>query len=244
MRLSPRRLALPAAAAMLAALLSAPATTSVAATEQADPLLGAPKVGQCLDMTRKVASSDASLKAPGISCKKEHTIWITAVAEVPAQFADDMEGDGYDAFVVNLCYSAVKPAIGDNRLKYAMSSYSWYSFRPTDAQREAGAAWVVCGIGAYGTATTLQSSKDKLPAKLTKTLPSNLRLCGSADFKFTHCGVKHAYTANYATRVAGNRKKAQQYADNICPNHVTSINWMWASRSSGPKHFLLTCLTK
>ena len=244
MHRSLRLLALTATSALTAALLTSPPAMAALANAQADVLTGAPQVGQCYDVTRQVAYEDASVEATPVDCSQSHTLWVTAVAEIPAEIPIDSTDKAYGEFANSVCLPSIKPVLGDNRLKFARSAYGSFNFHATDAQQAEGARWLVCTVGIVGSVKTLVSSTKATPAKVTGKLPTKLQLCGSARYDRVNCSAPHVYRATWATVVDARISTAQKVADRTCPRHVSSQTWMWSSRGISSKQFLLTCLTR
>ena len=246
MNASARRLATLAASAAVAAMVAVlPNVSSHAVAERVDVLAGAPAVGQCYDISRKAATDKSVLTDATVPCTKKHTLWVSAVVEVPADLVIDGDDEAYTQFVSRACLPGTKKMLGDNGLKYARSAYGTFTFHASDAQQLEGARWASCTIGTYGTARTLVRSKAAKPTKLKGALPRRLQLCGSARYDRVSCTAPHVFRATHATWVSGaiSQRAAQSAADRTCPKHVRGTTWMWTSRP-GVGRFSLTCLSR
>jgi hypothetical protein len=234
-----------AVGALLAAALTTLAPSSASAQ---DPLLGAPVVGQCFDLSTDELASPEYPEAP-IDCATDHTAQVVAVATLP----DGMvwSGEDYEQFALETCYPAIREAIGaKNMLAVNLSAYTLGYFGPTADQQAAGARWMRCDL-ALGSLAGLHPLPTKLKVGKFPYKKTVSRCLAGRDFHVTTCAEKHTYRATAAIKIKGKKfpsaRAWQRLGDNKCLRGVTSrqFRFGWPSKvgwKAGDR--TLTCYSK
>jgi hypothetical protein len=238
---------LAAASALIVAIpVAVLATNQAAASAAPDPALtGAPKAGQCYDLSDK-QSAATSTSAAAVPCTQSHTLWIYRVAKVDSSL-DLTDSTDLATAVNQACTSSTtKHAIGNLELPFAKSAYTFAHFAPTKDDIAAGAHWISCEAGLFGGKNKLAVTKIKKLVKTTdKKLPDAFQLCGSRTYYLTNCADKHSFRSTYAFWVNGkySTTKATKAAQKTCPKHVKRNNpFLYSSRVIYSSKFSITCL--
>jgi len=224
---------------LLAAVPEAPATA-------ADPLLGAPKAGQCYDVSGRTAYEAESTSATPVRCATKHTLWVVGVGTVPADVPLKIGNRKFEQQASRICDPATRRALGDRGLRFARSAYNTFRFVPTDEQQAAGARWISCEVGITNGRGKLVSTRAPKPTKVTGSVPDRIKLCGTRDYGYITCAAKHVYRSTYAGYVRGRYTEAryQETARAVCPRHVRTRQYMFGARIIEAKRWILVCLTK
>jgi hypothetical protein len=230
---------------LLAAALSTVGTPSSTA---ADPMLGAPAVGQCFDMGREELELAAHPEAP-VDCAVPHTAQTVAVTTMPDGLAYE-DDKGLLRFALETCYPAQRTALRTNALGARLTAYSIGFFGPTPEQQAAGARWLRCDL-------VLTHDQELLP------LPDTLRLgrfpfadkvsrcLAGRDFHVAVCSEPHTYRATAAMKVKLRKypstREWKRIGTQRCRRATTSrtYRFSWSSKDAwraGDK--ALVCYTK
>ncbi|WP_370247894.1 septum formation family protein [Nocardioides sp.] len=259
MHTSPSRRRLPravAGAATLISLLGAGLSGPVApASAAAAPLLGAPEVGRCYQITQ--AEADArSTTAPTVDCAEEHRLQIFAVVEVPARIG--LKGKAFYDYAARTCNPLASDLLGDGGVAFRRSAYEpGWLFVPTREQQAEGARWVACMIGVAG---GLQSRGDGgAPSQgleetrgtvgtVSGRLPRDRRLCidrlGGAIAR-THCARRHSHVMlGSPVSLQGPARVRDERAVEHCRAKVRRAQdwiWIWSTDLDDPRRFTVAC---
>lgn len=240
-----RRLGISAA---ISALVAAAFTTiSTPPAGAADPMLGAPTVGQCFDLSVAELAEPAYPEA-AVDCAASHTAQTIAVTTIPDGM--DYSGNRFFTFALETCYRAQRKAIGTNLVSAQLTAYSIGFFGPTTEQQAGGARWLRCDL-------ILVDKKNLLP------LPGDVevgdspfrdevaRCLAGRDFEMTVCAKRHTFRATGAVKVRGTRypseKAWSQLGAERCRSRTSSrsYRYSWPSKlawKAGNK--TLVCYTK
>ena len=221
-------------ALLLGTVLTGP---SAGASTAADPLAGAPAVGQCSDMSMRELRQETYAEAP-VDCAGAHTAEVVAVATMP-------DGVGYGVkpakllrIAIRACRPAVQQRVGASSLALRLTAYEVGYFLPTKAQRAAGARWLRCDV-------TLRGGKRLVP------LPASLevgsfpfsravsRCLGGRKLLVTSCSQRHSYRSTAAMKVRGKRYPSRdawlRIGGRHCPSAVRTprdYRFTWSSKAA------------
>jgi hypothetical protein len=234
--------------AAVAALLAAALSTTVPASAGAqDPLLGAPAVGQCFDLSPEELAQPTYPEA-AIDCATPHTAQTLAVAQLPVELAYD--SPDLDGFALETCFAAQREALGlKNMTKVSLTAYYIGYFVPSAEQQAAGARWLRCDL-VLGQVKKLHPLPDKLTVG-KKPKKAVARCLTGRDFRVTVCAEKHTYRATGAFTIPGKKfpsvRKWQELGEKKCLRVVSTrqFRFGWPSEASwdaGDRS--LTCYTK
>jgi hypothetical protein len=234
--------------AALVGLLAASLTSlGTPAAGAADPMLGAPAVGQCFDLSREELELASYPEAP-VDCAAAHTAQTIAVAIVPDGLA--FEDRGLVRFALETCYPAQRKALGTSRLGARLTAYGLGFFGPTPEQQAAGARWLRCDL-----VLTHDQALLPLPAELAVVrypfADKVSRCLAGRDFHVAVCSERHTYRATAAMKVKLRKypstKAWRRIGAERCRRATTSrtYRFSWPSKVSwkvGDK--ALVCYTK
>ena len=197
--------------AVLVGMLAAAVGTGAATAAAADPMVGAPVVGQCHDMSPDELAAASYDEAP-IDCATTHTATTIAVAELPEGL--DLASGRLERFALETCFAAQRTALGTTARGVRLTAYDLGWFVPTAEQQAAGARWVRCDL-VLGDArelrplpTDVRIGKDRADASVARCL------AGRAA-RVTTCTQPHTFRATSALRVDGSRYPARKARDRI-----------------------------
>ncbi|GAB3856670.1 hypothetical protein GCM10028801_14020 [Nocardioides maradonensis] len=192
------------------------------ATALTDPMYGAPAVGQCYNMAGSLVISSESATAPTVPCSGQHTVVITAVAQMPATMT--YSGTAFATFLSKTCLPATVRASGGSKLRYGRSSYADYVFIPTTAQQDQGAHWVTCMMGIAQGSTVLRIT-GRYP-HLPSNLPPRLTFCLTGRDLMTNCAATHKWHPVTATTVTASQSYIDNKAVAVCRSRLGRTGWL------------------
>lgn len=202
----PRRLGLGAgllATALIA--LGAPAyatpAPAPAPSATADPMLGAPAVGECFDLSSEELAAPVYTEAP-VDCSVEHTSSVIAVTLLPDGLS--YTGKGLERFALESCLPAQRKAIGTSLVRMRLTAYHLGYFGPTPEQQAAGARWLRCDL-VLGSLSDLQALPARLDVGPHPFGDRVSRCLAGRDFHLTVCSARHTYRATGAIKVTAKR---------------------------------------
>ena len=184
-------------AATAALLLTALTSLGPAAAVAADPMVGAPTVGQCFDMGRTELAAETYTEA-AVDCSARHTSTVLAVATLPAGMTYD--DPGVDLAVHQACNAKVWRAIGTSTLGSGLTAYGFGWFLPTEEQRAAGATWLRCDLVLLDGARPLPLP-DRLDVGRVPFSNKVARCLAGRDLHVTVCAQRHTYRATSALEI-------------------------------------------
>jgi hypothetical protein len=222
-------------AAVAALVLTAITSLGSAASAAADPMIGAPAVGQCFDVNRAELQPTTYTEA-AVDCSAPHTSVVLAVATLPS----GMSYDGGDArrwrLLGETCLRDARHALGTSTVGFGLTAYNFGFFLPTGEQQAAGARWLRCDL-------VLRDGDRPLP------LPDNLevgsfpfsrqvsRCLAGHDLHVTACAERHTYRSTWAAEIRG-------------AHYPSRTSWLATGRSlcsrgvSTPRDYRFTWATK
>lgn len=221
--------------ALLVGALTSLGTAAGAAAAAADPMSGAPTVGQCFDMSGSERDA-ATYSEAAVDCSAPHTSMVIALATMPAGASQDQAGLGPAS--LQACLPAARRLLGTSNLGIRLTAYSFAYFVPTAERQAAGATWLRCDL-------TLRNGDGLLP------LPDRLRVgsfpfaaavancLAGRDLHTTVCATSHTYRATAAMKVRGTRYHSRMEWLAIgragCPRGVTTprdFRFVWPSATA------------
>lgn len=248
MRTSLRSLVLLALAALVFTLLAPLGATPARASEEPapNPMLGAPKVGQCYDVAGRIPWTSEYMPAKPRSCRKAHTLWVYSVTALPADVPNEYGNDAFHAAIRPDCMRGVERMIGGSTLEKDMSSYDYFVIGPTKAQRRAGAHWAACVAGIRGDGSRYSLDRNRLPRPVSldrMRVPDLFDLCSNRRNKLVNCSEDHAYRASFGKVIK--RKPTERNIDRAvrqCPRSVLENGVWWTRHRS--TDFTMICFER
>ena len=198
----------------------------------ADPLVGAPAVGQCFDMDSTELASAAYTEAP-VDCASTHTSTTIAVAVLPEGLA--YESRALARFALETCVPVQRKVLGTSIRGLRLTAYTLGYFGPTPEQQAAGARWLRCDL-VLGSPDDLQPLPAKLDVGSYPFKKSVSRCLTGRDFHVTVCSAKHTYRATAAITIKADRFPSEKAWKRIgtqrCRTAVTSRTYRfgWPSK--------------
>lgn len=234
----------------LSLLVLAPATASATGTTTeptqpaepaeptGDPMVGAPAVGTCYQLTYDELMA-VSTPAEPVDCGTRHTAQVLDVRTFPDGLDWDSSSKRLDRTAVKACQASFARVVKDDPLLRARTVVQFAYFYPDAAEKEAGARWFRCDI-------TLRVGEKMLPLpeELSRVhragrIPDALGRCLTKKLAYTSCAKSHRYEHSGALRVTDVRgRTAQQQLSEAaargCPRRTRGRDWLW-SAAPGPK---------
>lgn len=193
----------------LAVVASLGAVTAPPAARAGTVDITPPEVGSCHDLTWEEAYGDSD-PIPAVPCTEPHTLLTTKVFTFDE--SPDWSSTAFYNRIITQCFAARADLFGGQEKKLKLSSYIIWTFFPTEAQRDAGAAWVRCDTGVYSTrGRTAEPMIKNLPTDGPPTLGTHgiddsvalCRMNKRKDFGVTTCDRPHIYRAAAAVLYPG-----------------------------------------
>ncbi len=214
--------------ALLGAALAAPLPAS-AGTEP-DPHFEEPTVGECHNYGWSVYSSQSDTSAP-VGCGTKHTAKVFKVIQLPADVDWTATDEQLGALVSTKCNPTWKKWMGRDDVTIARSAYSAAWFRPTQAQRDAGARWLRCDIVLRKSKGLAPLPKNKAPM-IPKPLSKKVQKClNGKSYLTTSCSYKHQWKATGAFKMAKGKypstTKFGKVAASRCPKLTTGRTYLY-----------------
>lgn len=236
----------------------------------ADPMVGAPEVGRCYQISQSEADA-VSTAAATVDCSLKHRLQIYAVLRVPSRI--DLDSDEIYTFTAERCARPAIDLLGDGGAALAVSAYqTGWTFVPTPEQQEQGAHWVSCmvgvsgglrverqpddpgndpgGLGADGVTApvpSLEVTRGRV-GTVTGRLPRNRQLClenRGASTASTHCARTHTHErAGRAVVMRGAREVRDRRAEDYCDRRLPRVRdriWSWRSVLGDDRRFVVMC---
>lgn len=177
-----------------AALLTVASTLLAAAAPvaAADPLLGAPAVGECRDYGPDQFLSPHEESTP-VDCGSDHTGLVVAVAVVPDEYALSATPDAeLGAYASKTCRSAWRRTIGASHVQSHQIVYRGAWYVPTEAQLAQGARWLRCDVVALGGKDRLGTLPRATPF-VDGAIDRGDRICMDRKSYYVSCAQPHAW---------------------------------------------------
>lgn len=165
-----------------------------------DPGFGAPRVGQCHQMTP--AQSRASVAGGRrVSCARPHTTVVAHVGYLAEAVSPRTPVERRRAIGRRLCEPALRRTVGGTLADRASSLVAWTLFTPDRRQLDRGARWVRCDVLA-------RSGDGLVPLPETRPLfaqgvPEPLRVCQDAGGADISCSSEHVFRLEAVFTVVG-----------------------------------------
>lgn len=225
---------------------STPATADGA--RLADPMAGAPAVGDCYDLTFE-QGYEHTISESTVPCTRKHTMRVVQVAQLPAS-VDMTDADAVSAAGPRACETSTRAYFGkDPRRSYLTLLSAWF-FAPSEAQIDAGARWVSCEIAITASSKLLPLPKGAVPKATAKKPANSIARCVSRKNTYVPCASAHVLRATYAftTTAKGNDKaKATaiaKAANRTCPRKVKRWPSVYSGLPLTKTKAVVACYTK
>lgn len=244
-----RLLGLGLSALLVAAGLFVGGTPATAAGARlADPMAGAPAIGDCYDVTLKQAYEQAIGEAT-VPCSRKHTMRVVDVAQLPAT-VDMNDARALSAAGTKACAPSARAYLGKNPSRSYLTLLSSWFFAPTKAQTDAGARWVSCEIALSDSTKLLPLPKGPVPKATAKRPADAIARCVSRKNSYVPCASAHVLRATYAftTQATGGEKaKAKavaKAADRTCARKVKRWTGVYSGTPVSSTKAVVACYTK
>lgn len=223
-----RRLLAVAAAAAAASSLALGPTAGSATAAEPDPLLGAPAVGSCYDVTYEEMVASSLPAGSEVPCTSRHTLRTAAVVTVDEDLDLTTRRPVYRASDAGCDAGEAELLGGSDRLR-SLDAYGVPVFVPTAAERQAGARWISCHVlkaGGGERLLPLPTTGDPTDLRLGRApLPDDRAGCRDADLLLTACERAHRWrltgVVDLGERWPGLRAARKKALDG-CPRVTTS----------------------
>lgn len=241
---TPRSLVLALSLAVVLLGLTTPLASAATPPGRAGPMVGAPSVGDCFDLTYRQALRNSTTEK-AVDCSRQHTLVVTAVGRLPKGLTWRTPDEKLYRVWHRVCTRGEDRLIGKNQRLIYQTSYEGFAFEPTAAQKKAGARWLRCDIGMYKGKGLGPLPQGTLP-KAKAPLPDSIARCISAQNRFTPCENTHTYRSSYVFAVRGEptSKRAARAAVKRCPAQVASNRWRHTHQDIWGPTFLVACYSK
>lgn len=176
------------------------ASTSVTSAPAADPGFGAPRAGQCTQLS--YAGSLASVaRSRRVACRRQHTSVVSYVGYLRRPVTPQTPVAQRRALGRRFCEPAYRKVVGGTLADRATSILTWTLFTPGQTELQRGARWLRCEVVARSGAVLIP-----LPATtplLASGVPEQLRVCQSAAGRDISCSQPHAFRVESVYRAVG-----------------------------------------
>jgi len=221
-------------AVVLVGVLAAAVGPGAATARAVDPMVGAPVVGQCHDMSPDELAAASYDEAP-IDCTTTHTATTIAVAQLPDELG--LGGRRLERFALEACFAAQRAALGTTARGVRLTAYDIGWFVPSTEQQAAGARWVRCDL-VLGSARDLQPLPTDVRVGRGRADASVARCLAGRAARVTTCTHPHTFRATSALRVDGARYPTRKARDRIgadrCRTAVTTLSYRfgWPAKAA------------
>ncbi|HXH78079.1 septum formation family protein [Nocardioides sp.] len=182
------RLCVTVLAVALAAVLTPLGAVSAGA---ADPLVGAPVVGQCSNYDYKAMVKETAPSGGPVDCASVHTAITVAVVPLPDRLPLTGDTGKTFAYLIKQCRPAFTAAIGVSHKKQHIAAFIRTLYLPSKALVEQGARWGRCDVVSMA-GTKLVPIGAATPL-VTSTLQGDTLRCLNKKKLSTPCSRAHAW---------------------------------------------------
>lgn len=220
--------------------------TASAPASAADPMVGAPEVGDCYDLTLKQAYVESTGK-PTVSCGAKHTILVGGVGSIPEGVGWEDQKGLFKA-AEKICDPFWNRQLGRSHVVQYKTLLTAFWLMPTPGQRKQGARWISCLVGMQAGDRLLALPKGDLP-RVTKRPAESIARCGNRAGEFVPCAAPHVVRVvhTFATTAKGGEKARQatleRAAGRVCPGKVPGRRFSWSAkpRTSTSTSYAVAC---
>ena len=235
----------------LSLLVLAPATASATGTTTeptqpaepaeptGDPMVGAPAVGTCYQLTYDELMA-VSTPAEPVDCTSRHTAQVLAVLTLPDGLDWDSSPARLDRLTQKACSPAHSEVVKDDPRVHARTLVQFSYFYPDAAEQEAGARWFRCDVS-LRTGDTLLRLPEELPrVRRAAAIDDTVGRCVTRKYTYTACSTSHRYVHAAAIVVDGVRPRSAErvlaeVAHRRCPRRTTGRAWIWSAAPTGTR---------
>lgn len=211
-------------AAALAAALFSMLLVAPAGAEPGQRIAATPAVGECHAFTLEEGLK-ASDPDPAVPCTEAHTSYTFKVLQLTDPDWDDRAA--LDRLTARRCVPAEIDQLGARMKSIRRSAFKLFWFRPTKAQRDAGASWIRCDLTLLGGRKLVKLPGEDDPKLGSLPLPDSVARCRTGKnlgYVVTVCSRNHSFRATLAlklreTKYPGNRA-ARAEALRKCRAHL------------------------
>lgn len=192
-----RRIICALTTAVFASMLTAGATATAVAGQQADPNFEIPTVGECRNYGMAAVAPPTN-GSPVVPCSELHTSKVIATPLLPDNLTWDSPETAIHLAMAKACLPAFRSTLGRTEKLRQKSAYEIAWFYPTEDQKLAGARWLRCDLLLYGGNTLMPIRRNAIPILQAAPLPRAVTSClnGSGDdVRKTVCTKTHRYRA-------------------------------------------------
>ncbi len=220
-----------------AAVLAAALTPLTVVTAPSPALAGVdttpPEVGSCHHLTYDEYYGSSEPEPP-VECSATHTSVTLRVTELDPVANWNEEWPRIVTREYVPCLKDLVQATGGSAARVQLSAYHLTFFRPTKAQRDAGAAWVRCDAVLVGGVKAIAPLPESIVIDGTRP-PSDVRKCYRGkrqDFAETVCTRRHQYIATYTFLMRDNgypgERAARRFSYRKCHHKLGDRNpWVY-----------------
>lgn len=222
--------------------------TTTASADESDPMLGAPAVGGCYNLSLKEAYQPSTSKAT-VDCAKKHTLLVGAVDEIPAS-VDWKDDEALWKHAQRICNPFWNKQMTTSYVTryYTLLQPIW--LMPTKAQQADGARWISCMAGVSTGTAFVPTTTATLP-KASKKPADAIARCADKKYRTVPCSKQHSWRASFVftAKAKGNDKAVhaaiERAAVRRCPSKVASKRWLYSYRSAATKtSYVVACLAE
>ena len=221
-------------AAVLVGMLAAAVGTGAATARAADPMVGAPVVGQCHDMSPDELAA-ASYDEATVDCATTHTATTIAVAELPEGL--DLASGRLERFALETCFAGSAHGARHHRARRPADGVRPRLVRPDRRAAGRGSRWVRCDL-VLGDARELRPLPTDVRIGKGRADASVARCLAGRAARVTTCTQPHTFRATSALRVDATRYPARKARDRIgadrCRKAVSTLSYRfgWPAKAA------------
>ncbi|KAA1427582.1 hypothetical protein [Nocardioides antri] len=190
-------------AGVLLVALTALTTLTAASPARAGVDITPPEVGSCHDLTYDEFLAQTEPE-PAVACSDWHNAVTVGVVEF------DTAPDWSDAGAVfkeatTPCLTAMVDGLGGTARTVSRSAFVLTTYAPTEAQRNAGAAWIRCDVVLHAADELLKLSPRGLPVLASLPLEDKFARCRQhrrLDYVLNNCLRYHHWRATESIRIS------------------------------------------
>lgn len=228
------------------AIVAVSAPMGAVSAQAADPMVGAPTVGQCFNHDY---AAMLQVTAPGglVDCSQRHTAITVAVVPLPERLPVTGDTEKTLAYLGDQCESAWNAAFGVGHKLRHITAITRTLYLPPQDLVEQGARWGRCDVVSI-VGKSLVPIGASTPLVKSSMPKGDLLRCLRKDFYVTSCSRAHAWEpariatlrgSTFPSRTAQIRVATRNCGEATSPGHRW-ISWP-ISRSAwryGERHFV------
>jgi len=198
-----------------------------------------PVVGRCHNYTLDAAKKQSN-SSPAVSCYRDHTAKVFAVAQLPIGVTWESPASRIQTVMMRACYPKFERLLGRTAKIRHRTAYEIVWFMPNADQRDHGARWIRCDVTLWGGVHLRALPNNSTPMLPPTPLTDRISRCLLPFTKApTVCGKTHSYRATGAITVDRTTypgdEALQIIGEQRCVKHVRSTYQMtesWPSQAA------------